>query len=199
VLKITHRSREEQPDAVLLEKYQTTGDLEILGDLYSRYMHLVFGLSLKYLQHRENAGDAVMQVFEKLIIEIPKHEIHNFKSWLYVLVKNHCLMQIRSEKSKDRKMDRWIKDQENYMEFYPDLHPIDEAGMDGYPGLKECIEKLNQEQKTCIELFYYKNKSYREIAKTLEMEEKKVKSYLQNAKRNLKICLEEKNVRQEST
>ena len=77
------------------------------------------------------------------------------------------------------------------------LHPIDEAGKDGYPGLKECIEKLKQEQKTCVELFYYQNKSYREIAKTLEMEEKKVKSYLQNAKRNLKICLEEKNVRQE--
>ena len=197
MLKITHHNREDVPDEVLLDRYRSSGDLEILGELYKRYMHLVFGLCLKYLQNREDASDAVMQVFEKLIIEVPKHDIQNFKSWLYVLAKNHCLMQIRSDKSRDKKMDRWIKDQEDYMEFYPDLHPIDEAGKDGYPGLKECIEKLKQEQKTCVELFYYQNKSYREIAKTLEMEEKKVKSYLQNAKRNLKICLEEKNVRQE--
>jgi RNA polymerase sigma-70 factor (ECF subfamily) len=193
LLKITHRNREELPDEVLLGNYRSTGDLEILGELYKRYMHLVFGLSLKYLQNREDAGDAVMQVFEKLIIEIPKHEVQNFKSWLYVLAKNHCLMQIRSDKSRFIKMERWIKEQENYMEFYPDLHPINEAGNDGYPGLKECVEKLRQEQKTCVELFYYQHKSYREIAQTLEMEEKKVKSYLQNAKRNLKICLEERN------
>ncbi len=196
MLEVTHRNREELPDAILLDSFRSTGDLEILGDLYHRYMHLVFGLCLKYLQNREDASDAVMQVFEKLIIEIPKHDIQNFKSWLYVLAKNHCLMQIRSDKSRHKKMDRWIKDQEDYMEFYPDLHPIDELGNGDHPGLKECIEKLKQEQKTCVELFYYQNKSYREITKILEMEEKKVKSYLQNAKRNLKICLEEKNVRE---
>ena len=174
-----------------MENYRSTSDLEVLGELYKRYMHLAFGLCLKYLQNREDASDAVMQVFEKLIIEVPKHDIKNFKSWLYVLVKNHCLMQIRSDKSRDKKTDQWIKDQDDSMEFYPDLHPIDEAGNDGYPGLKECIEKLKQEQKTCVELFYYQNKSYREVAQILDMEEKKVKSYLQNAKRNLKICLEE--------
>lgn len=197
MLKITHHNREDVPDGVLLDRYRSSGDLEILGELYNRYMHLVFGLCLKYLQNREDAGDAVMQVFEKLIIEVPNHEILNFKSWLYVLAKNYCLMQIRSDKSQSMHMDKWIKEQENYMEFHPDLHPIDEAGNDDHPGLKECIETLKQEQKTCIELFYYQNKSYREIAKTLEMEEKKVKSYLQNAKRNLKICLEENNVGEE--
>ena len=192
MLKITHRSREELPDKVLLENYRSTGDLGVLGELYQRYMHLVFGLCLKYLQNREDAGDAVMQVFEKLITEIPRHDIQNFKSWLYVLAKNHCLMQIRSEKTRDKKMDRWIKDQSANMEFYPDLHPIDKTDQD-YPGLKECIEQLKREQRKCIELFYYQHKSYREIAGELGLEEKKVKSYLQNAKRNLKICLEERN------
>jgi RNA polymerase sigma-70 factor (ECF subfamily) len=197
LLKITHRNREDVPDEVLLEQYRSSGDLDILGKLYNRYLHLVFGLCLKYLQNREDASDAVMQVFEKLITEVPRHEIQNFRSWLYVMAKNHCLMQIRSSKSLSRQMDKWIKEQENYMEFYPDLHPIDESGNENHPGLRECIEKLKQEQKTCIELFYYQNKSYREIARITEMEEKKVKSYLQNAKRNLKICLEERNVREE--
>ena len=94
-------------------------------------------------------------------------------------------------------MDQWKKEQQDHMEFYPDLHPIDKAGEDGYPGLKECIEELKQEQRTCLEMFYYQHKSYREIARTLEMEEKKVKSHLQNAKRNLKICLEDKNAGKE--
>jgi RNA polymerase sigma-70 factor (ECF subfamily) len=138
-----------------------------------------------------------MQVFEKLIVEVPKHDIKKFKSWLYVLAKNHCLMQIRSDKSEARRMESWKKDQGDNMEFYPDLHPIDEARDEDHPGLKECIEKLKHEQKTCVELFYYKNKSYRQIANDLEMDEKKVKSHLQNAKRNLKICLEGKNAEEE--
>jgi RNA polymerase sigma-70 factor, ECF subfamily len=197
LLKITHQNRENIPDEVLVEQYRSSRDLEILGELYGRYMHLVFGLCLKYLQNRDDAGDAVMQVFEKLIVEVPKRDILNFKSWLYVLAKNHCLMQIRSEKAASKRMDKWIEEQEEIMEFYPDLHPIDEAGNDDYPGLKECLEKLKEEQKTCVEFFYYQHKSYREIAQILKMEEKKVKSYLQNAKRNLKICLEEQNAGEE--
>ncbi len=173
-----------------------TGDLEILGELYSRYMHLVYGLCLKYLRNRDEASDAVMQIFEKLITETGQHEIKNFKSWLYVLSKNYCLMLIRSERSKDRNMDLWIKDQKESVEFDHQLHPIDEEGMEEHSTLAECIERLKARQKECIQLFYYQDWSYRQIAEILRMEEKKVKSNLQNAKRNLKICLEEGNVKE---
>ncbi len=170
--------------------YRSTGDLDILGELYSRYMSLVYGLSLKYLQNREDARDAVMQIFEKLITEIERHEIQNFKSWLYVLSKNFCLMLIRSEKSKDRRMDLWVKEQEDSVEFSAQLHPIDEERMEDNSALADCIEKLKAEQKECVQLFYFQNWSYRQISEILHIEEKKIKSYLQNAKRNLKICLE---------
>ena len=195
-MKITHSKGREQEDQVLLQEYCTTGDLEILGELYSRYMHLVYGLCLKYLRNRDEASDAVMQIFEKLITETGQHEIKNFKSWLYVLSKNYCLMLIRSEKSKDRKMDLWIKDQKESVEFDHQLHPIDEEGMEEHSTLAECIERLKARQKECIQLFYYQDWSYRQIAEILRMEEKKVKSNLQNAKRNLKICLEEGNVKE---
>ena len=194
-MKITHSKRRELEDQTLLQEYRTSGELEILGELYSRYMHLVYGLSLKYLKNRDDAKDAVMQIFEKLVTETDRHEIKNFKSWLYVLAKNYCLMQIRSEKSKDQKMELWVKDQEESVEFYPEMHPIDEVRLDENSALSECIGKLKAQQKECIQLFYYQNWSYRQIAEILHMEEKKVKSYLQNAKRNLKICLEEKNVK----
>ncbi len=194
-MKITHSKNKEQEDQVLLQEYRTSGELEILGELYSRYMHLVYGLCLKYLRNRDDASDAVMQIFEKLITETVQHEIKNFKSWLYVLSKNYCLMLIRSEKSKDRKMDLWVKDQEESVEFHPQMHPIDEEGMEEHSTLADCIERLKARQKECIQLFYYQDWSYRQIAEILRMEEKKVKSNLQNAKRNLKICLEEENVK----
>ena len=178
-----------------MDAYRSTGDLEILGELYSRYMPLVYGLCLKYLQNREDAMDAVMQVFEKLITEIERHEVQNFKSWLYVLSKNFCLMKIRSEKSEDRKLGLWVKEQEDYVEFSAQLHPIDEEGMGEHSALSDCIKKLKAEQKECVELFYFQKWSYRQIAEILHFDERKVKSYLQNAKRNLKICLEENNVK----
>lgn len=190
MLRITHKRNGGKDDLALLGEYRAGGDLEILGQLYSRYMHLVYGLCLKYFHNRDDAGDAVMQIFEKLITEVERHEIGNFRSWLYVLAKNFCLMKIRSEKSKDRKMDLWVKDQEDSVEFSMEMHPIDEAGMESHTALAECIEKLKAEQKDCIQLFYYQNWSYRQISEILHIEEKKVKSHLQNAKRNLKICLE---------
>jgi RNA polymerase sigma-70 factor (ECF subfamily) len=194
-MKIIHSRKGDQEDHVLLEEYRGSGDLKILGELYSRYMHLVYGLCLKYLRNREDAGDAVMQIFEKLIGEAGQHEIRNFRSWLYVLSKNFCLMKIRSEKSSERRMDIWVKDQEESVEFYPEMHPIDAEGMEENSALAECIEQLKAEQKDCIQLFYYQNWSYRQIAEILHIEENKVKSHLQNAKRNLKICLEGKNAK----
>ena len=195
-MKIIHSRNEDREDQALLEEYRNSGDLKILGDLYGRYMHLVYGVCLKYLQNRENAGDAVMQIFEKLIEEVKRHEIKNFRSWLYVLSKNFCLMQIRAGKSKDRKLDEWSRMQEDSVEFSHEVHPVDEEGIEENSALNDCIGQLKPEQKECIQLFYFQNWSYRQIAEILHIEEKKVKSHLQNAKRNLKICLEGKNVKE---
>jgi RNA polymerase sigma-70 factor, ECF subfamily len=180
-------------DEELLRQFYRNGSLETLGELYSRYMHLVYGVSLKYLESREDARDAVMQIFEKLILDLPGQEIRNFKSWLYVLVKNFCLMQIRSQKSADGRLEGY-KIELEFMESGTEMHPIDKEDHSVEEALKHCIEQLKSEQKQCIELFYYEKRCYQEIAEQLEMNEKKVKSYLQNGKRNLKICLEGKNV-----
>ncbi len=186
-------SDNREPDEKLVEAFRQSGDLELLGALYQRYMHLVYGVCLRYFKDREDARDGVMQIFEKLIVEIQSHKIQKFKSWLYVLTKNHCLMEIRSGKTQKRNLDSWVTEQEYSVEFQPELHPIDEEGAEQNARLRECIERLKNEQKECILLFFFKNKSYREIGGMLSMDEKKVKSYLQNGKRNLKICLEEGN------
>ena len=182
----------KRSDDELIEEFTSTGDLEVLGELYSGYMHLVYGVCLKYLKDRDEAKDAVMQIFEKLIIEIPKQKIENFRSWLHVVTKNYCLMQLRSQKSADEKYNDWAIDPGNFMENSYDLHPIDRDEEDMDKALADCIEKLKDEQKECIRQFYYENKCYSEISKNLGMDEKKVKSHLQNGKRNLKLCLEAK-------
>jgi RNA polymerase sigma-70 factor (ECF subfamily) len=182
-------------DDELLTEFRSGGDLEVLGELYSRYIHLVYGVCLKYLKEREEAKDSVMQIFEKLIIEIPKHKIENFRSWLHVVTKNYCLMQLRSDKSEREKFSEWINDTFVFMETATELHPIDEDENSEImnKALEDCIERLKEEQKKCIRQFYFENRCYNEIAENLGLDEKKVKSYLQNGKRNLKICLEEKN------
>jgi len=183
----------EKTDEELIAEFSDSGNLELLGELYSGYMHLVYGVSLKYLKKREEAMDAVMQIFEKLITEIPKQEIKYFSSWLHVVTKNYCLMQLRSSKSQREKIVEWAADRVNFMENSFEMHPIDRDEPDMEEAINDCIERLKKEQKYCIKQFYFEKRCYREIAVNLGISEKKVKSNLQNGKRNLKFCLEEKN------
>jgi RNA polymerase sigma-70 factor (ECF subfamily) len=185
---------QDQSDEELLRRYLNSGDLDLLGELYARYMHLVYGVSLKYLEDREDARDAVMQIFERLITDLPRHQVRVFKSWLYVLTKNHCLMELRSRRQRKKKLPGLEIEQE-FMESEVDLHPLDREERSMEQELRECMEQLKKEQRECIEMFYYQKLCYHEISQKLRIEEKKVKSYLQNGKRNLKICLETKNVR----
>jgi RNA polymerase sigma-70 factor (ECF subfamily) len=197
LFRIPREKFRNRSDEKLLNDFKSGGDLEVFGELYSRYIHLVYGVCLKYLKEREEAKDGVMQIFEKLIIEIPKHNIENFRSWLHVVTKNYCLMQLRSEKSEKEKFSEWINDPSVFMEIVTDLHPLDEEdnskSVDS--SLEDCIERLKDVQRMCIRQFYFENRCYNEISDNLGLDEKKVKSHLQNGKRNLKICLEEKNVR----
>ncbi|MBK6266919.1 sigma-70 family RNA polymerase sigma factor [Marivirga sp. S37H4] len=155
-------------------------------------MHLVYGVCLKYFKDREQSQDAVMAIFEELIIKLPKFEIENFKSWLYVLSKNHCLMELR--KQKRSLTDHLESSSYNHMENVQFVHHDDEAlTEENLDRLNDCIAQLKIEQKQCIELFYLEKKSYQEIVETTAFDLKKVKSYIQNGKRNLKQCMEQQS------
>lgn len=179
----------EEKDEELLKRFREDGDIEILGRLYERYMHLVYGVCLKYLEDREAAKDEVMNIFEKLVTAVPGQEIANFKTWLYVVTKNHCLMLLRSRKREAAHREMMLDDPTFFMENFRELHPMEDNESDT-KRLEECIGKLKEEQRRCIQLFYYEGYGYREICRELGLEEGKVKSYIQNGKRNLKICME---------
>ena len=190
-LRSTKRKK-NQTDDWLINRFTNTGDLKYLGTLYERYMHLVYGVCLKYLKDREASQDATMQIFEKLIKEIPKREIENFKPWLHVITKNHCLMQLRSDKTRMSREEKSLAGDNIFMESSYELHHNNESMLDkDLVALKKCIDQLKQEQKECVKLFYLEERCYQEIVDETQYELKKVKSYIQNGKRNLKICMEQ--------
>lgn len=176
-------------DAELLEKFLHKQDNASLGELYERYMSLLYGLCLKYLKNRDDAKDMVMNIFEKLSEKLPQqNHIENFKSWLYVFARNECLMQLRKNKEVFLQ-----ENQEFLMENIQDTH-LDMESKEDTELILELLEKglnsLNQEQKTCIELFYLEKNSYQEIANKTGYTMLQVKSYIQNGKRNLKNFIE---------
>ena len=173
-------------DNELIQRYKESGDLTILGVLFSRYMPLVYGVCLKYLKDREESRDAVMQIFEKLVTSLKEHDVVHFKSWLYVTSRNHCLMDLRARKRKS-----FEEIPAHLMEMDAFMHLEDEPEMESnLSKLEHCIEQLISEQKHCIKLFYMQQKCYKEIVQLTGFDDNKVKSFIQNGKRNLKICME---------
>lgn len=173
-------------DQEILLRYKKTGEVELVGILYSRYMPLVFGVCLKYLKDRDEAKDAVMQVFERLVTLLRTHDVEQFKSWLFVTTRNHCLMQLRAKKGKiTEELSIHFMENEGFQ------HPEEQVQLEEDLGkLEKCLEKLELIQKQCVNLFFKEEKCYKEITLVTGFDINKVKSAIQNGKRNLKICME---------
>lgn len=160
--------------------------MQLLGELYEQYMPLVYGLCLKYLKEEEKSKDAVMQIFEQLIHKLRVHEVTNFKSWLYTLARNFCLMELRASGKQN-----FQEITDNIMENAVPVHlNIDELRETQLTAMERCMGQLPDEQRISVELFYLQQKSYKEITEITGYDMNKVKSYIQNGKRNLKICIE---------
>lgn len=173
-------------DSDLVSSYKQSGDTGVLGDLFQRYMDLVYGVCLKYLKVPENAQDSVISIFEELVVKLKKHEVDNFKSWLYTLAKNHCLMRLRSEKKQP-----FVSFDVELMQSEENLHLDGELEKEeNFKKLDYCLGQLLAEQRTVIELFYLQGKCYNEIAETTGIEWNKVRSSIQNGRRNLKNCMD---------
>ena len=177
-------------DTELVLAYQRDGSLQVLGSLYQRYMELVYGVCLKYLSDPDVAKDAVMQIFEELIIKLKKHEVENFKSWLYTLAKNHCLMQLRSQKNK-----KTVAISPDLMQSGEEMHLNGELQKEAeFKKLERCLQTLSGEQQQTVSLFYLQQKCYNEIVELTGLDWKKVRSLIQNGRRNLKICMEQQSI-----
>ena len=164
-------------DTELLQQYRKTADSQWLGWLFERYSLLVFGVCMKYLRNATDAQDATQHVFEKALGEVGKYEIPFFKSWIYSVAKNHCLMQLRSRSSKPGTTDELPEETGSNLQTDQEL---------------KMKELLMEEQKNCIQMFYLEKLSYHDIETRTGFSFSQVKSHIQNGKRNLRIILEKK-------
>lgn len=184
------RRKADFSDADYLSEYRRTGNLAELGELYERHMDMVFAVCFKYLRDEDDAKDAVMQVFEQLIEELKISEVRNFKSWLHSVTRNHCLMQLRSKRVVVG--DEGLFEHEAYETFVVQTTETDATLETQLSDLGDCLQTLAVEQRKSVELFYFQQLCYQQIAEQTGFALTKVKSYLQNGKRNLKLCMEGK-------
>jgi RNA polymerase sigma factor (sigma-70 family) len=173
-------------DEELISRFKETGNNFFMGELYKRYTHLVFGLCMKYLKDEDASKDMVMDIFEKILLRIHKEEISFFKSWLYIVAKNECLMKLR-------KADYTVQIENvsgALMENGEGVHLNEEENKEAVlRALEKGVQMLNDNQKKCIELFYLQQRSYQEVADHTGFSLNEVKSHIQNGKRNLKNYL----------
>jgi RNA polymerase sigma factor (sigma-70 family) len=177
-------------DQELLQRFYTDHDNEWLGVLLQRYTLLLLGVSMKYLKNEEEAKDSVQQIFLKVIQELQKYKVEYFKSWLYMVAKNHCLMRIREKQGKitaeiNDRLTAKPDEEDDRLVLLQNDHTLDL--------MEAALKELNPEQQQCVTLFYLQKKSYQEVSKETGYSMLQVKSYIQNGKRNLKILIEKKS------
>jgi len=174
-------------DATLLENFYHDHNNQWLGMLLQRYTLMLLGVCMKYLKNEEDAKDSVQQIFLKVIIEVEKYKVEYFKSWLYMVAKNHCLMRLRETHGK---IPSELHDDLQAAADEPTLQ-TKLANEQIFGLMQEALTELNKEQQQCITLFYLEKRTYQDIAQQTGFSLMQVKSYIQNGKRNLKTQLED--------
>lgn len=180
-------------DEELVAEYFRTGNKSLMGELFEKHVKTVYGVCLYYFRDRDTAQDVVMQIFEKLLVELRRNEPRNFKGWLSFVVRNHCLNELKKSKSKN-----FVP--EHYLDF--EVRPANLEEEEKIASIQveellqlmqDCLPLLKEKQRICIELFYLKEQSYAQISASTKFSLNEVKSYIQNGKRNLRLLIEEKN------
>ncbi len=193
--KLKYDSLSELSDLELVEKYKISREKNYVAELFQRYRHLVFGVALKYLKKEAESHDITMVIFERLLTKLDTYTVNNVKNWIYTMTKNECLSKIKEHNRKSE-----------FEKKYTDLEKISPKIMenDGFirltieadenqriHKLRNAIALLRVEQRRCIEAFYLREKSYKEVSEETGFPINKVKSYLQNGKRKLAKIMSE--------
>ncbi len=190
---LNNESVKQLSDEELISKFSKTKKQTYFEELYRRYVHLSYGVCLKMLKNESDSHDVVSEVFKILFTKLPTANVKSFKSYLYAVSRNECIAKLRQRKSESKKLAEWQLTENTSNDFMENGELV--ALLDGEPSLddeiQKAVEQLGNEQQTCIRLFFYEDKSYKDIALQTGYSEKQVKSYLQNGKRNLRIMLEE--------
>jgi len=184
-MALFYKGHIDKSDEYLIQAYKESRDVMYVTDLFNKYHELVFGVCLKYLKNETDSEDATMDIYLKVVEKLKTHDPQHYKAWLAVVTKNHCLTILQKEKKRKhipQSFDEQIKE-------IP-LLDIDDLKEEQLEKLRVCLVRLIDKQKECITRFYFQQQPYKEISTQLDVSWSRVRSLIQNGRRNLKICIE---------
>jgi len=163
----------------------------VFADLFKNHVNTIYGTCLFYLQDKDEAKDEVMNIFEKLLLDLKQNDIKNFKAWLSFVVRNHCISAIRKRNTAMKNVKGYYDYEYKETTYETELKIENVSDEKLIENMHQCLAQLKETQRKCIELFYLKNSSYQQISELTGYEINEVKSYIQNGKRKLKLLIEE--------
>ena len=165
-------------DEELFSYFQSHDDRAAFQILYERYSRRVFGYCLRTFSNKEISKDVFQRVMFNIVAKKDNFISGNFLSWLMIVTRNECLMEKRSRKIKEEITDRTITSDSlsNY-----DVYLCDH--------IRTAIDTLPEDYREIIELRYFDDFTYEEIAELLGVTLSLVKVRLFRAKKQLSQIL----------
>ncbi|MCB0791349.1 MAG: sigma-70 family RNA polymerase sigma factor [Flavobacteriales bacterium] len=189
-------SEKAQYDYKLVRRAVDNGDQKAYAELMGRYRDSIYFMLLKMINNKDDAEDLTIEAFGKAF-----HRLHQytpnyaFSTWLFKIASNNCIDWIRKQKKKLLSIDNPIGTEDgDEMTIEIRSHGLDPADVvikDQKAGImREVVEKLKPRYRTLIELRYYKEYSYEEIADELDLPLGTVKAQLFRAREFLMNMLD---------
>lgn len=177
-------------------KQLSNGNEEAVKKLYVQYAEKIYNTAIGYVKNTEDAEELLQDVLMTII-----STAHNFRfdssvsTWTYRITVNKSLDFLRKKNSAKRKGI--------FTSIYRrDSNEIQHQSIDfAHPGLKmehkedatllfKMIDKLSENQKTAFILTQIEGLSQKEVAEIMKTSRKSVESFVQRAKKNLRVALE---------
>lgn len=178
-------------DDDLLHRVRRESNGRALNQLLQRHLESVMGLCLYYLGHAEDAEDATMEILAKATQSIRDgKEIRSFKDWLFIIGRNHCFQRLK-QRERFHTLFSLVEDTKT-ADIFMQLPAEDALYTEQYQkmdNLLRSVAALKAPQRDCITAFFLQEKSYKEIAEERQEPLDRVRSYIQNGRRNLRVRL----------
>lgn len=167
-------------DEDLVAQYRETQNPQLFEALYTRHCDKVYRKCLYYMKDEEVAADTTHDIFIKVFTKISTYnEKAKFSTWLYSIVYNHCMDQIRF-----KKQNVWVS-----LDSYPvQIEEERESDLEtmAVPGLKRAMGRMSPDEQTLLLLRYQDDFSYKEIGAVVNTSEQSAKMRVLRAKGKLK-------------
>lgn len=183
--KFSPRAKEDY-DLVSLAQQ---GDQKAFSKLMDRYRESIYFMVLKMVHNRDDAEDLTLEAFGKAFNNLKNYSAdYAFSTWLFKIATNNCIDFIRKKRLQTTSLDSSSvanEDGEIPTIAVPDYNPNPEQSVikeQRAERIRQVIEKLSPKYRQLIELRYFDELSYEEIAEQLDLPLGTVKAQLFRAK-----------------